>query len=395
MAGENKKRILIFSLVYYPRTIGGAEVAIKEITDRLGDFYEFDMVTLQKKALSYERVGKVNVYRVGIGGNAKESSFFYRHKIYKYLFPFFAFWKAIELHRKNNYDLIWSMMANYAGFGAVFFKFWNSKVPFLLTLQEGDPIYYIKRRVWFVYPIFRSIFTRADKIQAISYFLADFGKSMGHKKSIEVIPNGVDLDVFTRIVSEEIKNNIKNKIAKKSEDVFLVTTSRLVNKNATDDIVSALVSLPKNLHLIIIGKGNDGFKLQKQAKDLDIEDRVKFLGFIPYEEIPNYFSVCDIFIRPSRSEGFGNSFIEAMAAGIPVIATPVGGIPDFLKDGETGLFCEVNNSQSIADKVMEYINNPELTSRIVKNAKEMVSRDYGWNKIAKDMKDKVFDKVLK
>jgi glycosyltransferase involved in cell wall biosynthesis len=100
-----------------------------------------------------------------------------------------------------------------------------------------------------------------------------------------------------------------------------------------------------------------------------------------------YLQASDIFIRPSLSEGFGNSFIEAMASGIPVIATPVGGIVDFLTDGETGLFCEVKNPRSIAQKVEKLIKDRESREYIVKNAKKMVEEDYAWTNIVGEMKE--------
>jgi glycosyltransferase involved in cell wall biosynthesis len=107
-----------------------------------------------------------------------------------------------------------------------------------------------------------------------------------------------------------------------------------------------------------------------------------------------YLHASDIFIRPSLSEGFGNSFIEAMASRVPVIATPVGGIIDFLKDGETGLFCEVKNPKSIAQKVEKLIKDKESREYIVRNAYEMVKNKYDWNIIANDMKNKVFLKMI-
>lgn len=127
------KKILIFSLVYYPRYIGGAEVAIKEITDRIDERdIEFHMVTLRShKDLSiYEKIGKVHVWRTGLLNHKKNHSFVSAqvHKLNKYLFPFFAWWKARELHKINHYDAIWSMMANYAGFAALFFKITHKKV---------------------------------------------------------------------------------------------------------------------------------------------------------------------------------------------------------------------------------------------------------------------------
>ena len=390
-----KPKILIFSLVYYPRFIGGAEVAVKEITDRLGDEYDFDMITIRKGDLKYERIGKVSVYRVGFGWRSMNDSFFSRIKIDKYLFPFFAFFEAIKLNGQNNYDLTWSIMANYAGFGALFFKLFNPKIPFLLTLQEGDPIPYIKRKVWFVYPLFKLIFKKANKIQAISKFLADFGRSMGHKEPIKIIPNGVDLDVFSQKFSDNTKIELRNIIGKNSGDIFLVTTSRLVYKNATDDIIKALTYLPKNISLVVIGKGIEGSLLQRQANDLGMGERVKFLGFLPSEEIPKYFSICDIFVRPSRSEGFGNSFIEAMASSLPVVATPVGGIVDFISDKETGVFCSPDNPQSIAEAVKLIINDKDLREKIIYKAKFLVTENYSWDRIAMDMRDLVFDRLLK
>jgi len=113
---------------------------------------------------------------------------------------------------------------------------------------------------------------------------------------------------------------------------------------------------------------------------------VRFLGFIPHAEMPKYLLISDIFIRPSRSEGLGNSFLEAMAAGIPVIATPVGGIPDFLKDGETGLFCEVGNPRSIAQKAEKFMKDRESRDYIVDRARQMVRSRYGWEKISGEMK---------
>src|SRR6185369_532215 len=149
------------------------------------------------------------------------------------------------------------------------------------------------------------------------------------------------------------------KLGKKENDIFLITTGRLVLKNANLDIIESLKYLPENVKLLIIGQGVEGKMLKERTKEFGLMDRVKFLGFIKHSDMPIYLHISDIFIRPSLSEGFGNSYIEAMAAGIPVIATPVGGIPDFLRDGETGLFCEVKNPKSIAQKVEKLIKDRE------------------------------------
>lgn len=194
------QKILIFSIAYQPFW-GGAEVAIKEITDRLPDF-AFDMITLgfDRKLPKFERVGNVNVYRIGFCADSADGASLNRFplKINKYLFPLLALAKAFLLHKKNNYDIAWVMMANYAGFAGMFFKFLNKKVKYLLTLQEGDPLNYYRRRVSFLFPLFRQIFIRADRIQAISNYLGDYARAMGYRGGIDVYPTALTSRFFPR-----------------------------------------------------------------------------------------------------------------------------------------------------------------------------------------------------
>jgi glycosyltransferase involved in cell wall biosynthesis len=152
------------------------------------------------------------------------------------------------------------------------------------------------------------------------------------------------------------------------------------------DIIQALKYLPAHVKLLVLGTGSLEHDLKQIAADMHLSDRVSFLGYVSHAEMPKYLQVSDIFIRPSLTEGFGNSFIEAMATGIPVIATPVGGIVDFLKDGETGLFCEVNNPQSIAQKVEKLIKDSESRNYIIERARAMVKEKYQWSRIAGEMK---------
>src|SRR3989338_1055712 len=210
---ERKKRVLIFSLAYIP-FVSGAELAVKEITDRIKDI-DFDLITLRfnRKWPKSEKIGNVNVYRIGGG---------------KLFFPFFAFYKARQLHKKNGYDSVWSIMANRAGFAALFFKLWHPRVKYLLTLQEGDTLDYPEKRMGlakiFIGGLFKKVFTKSDYVQAISNYLAGWARNMGAKAPVEVVPNGVSINKY-EIRNPKSETNLKSQ---NSNIKTIITTSRLV-----------------------------------------------------------------------------------------------------------------------------------------------------------------------
>lgn len=385
------RRILIFSFAYYPRFVGGAEIAIKEITDRISSAeVEFDLIALRldSRLPLREKMGNVTVHRVGwsVAREVRTDSLPWHLHLNKYFYLLSAVRQAFALHRERPYDAIWSLMATYSSFAAVIFKLFRPRVPFIFTLQDGDPIPYIKRRALPLYPLFVMMFRRADHIQAISTYLADWARDMGAYCPIEVVPNAVDCELFARKISEEKALELKRRLGKKEGEIFLVTTSRLVVKNAVGDIIEALAYLPATVKCIILGEGYEEQMLRLKAQKLKVTDRVQFLGHVPHEEMPPYLQISDIFIRPALSEGLGNSFLEAMAAGIPVIGTPVGGIPDFLTDGETGLFCEPHNPRSIAQKIEKLIKDRESREYMVERARELVQKRYQWSRVAAEMK---------
>jgi glycosyltransferase involved in cell wall biosynthesis len=132
-----------------------------------------------------------------------------------------------------------------------------------------------------------------------------------------------------------------------------------------------------------------------------VENCVHFLGQIGHTDLPKYLKACDIFIRPSRSEGIGNSFVEAMAAGLPVIATQEGGIADFLFDPErnpekqsTGFAVDANSPEQIAERVRWILEHPIEVSAIGATARKMAFEKYDWDLIATDMRKRVFLPLL-
>ena len=407
------KRILIFSLAYQPY-IGGAEIAIKEITTRFGfaeyqGEYTFDMITLRfdRNLPKVERVGNVTVYRVGLAEDSpliSDRALPLKLKFAKIFFPVTSFFKALSLHSHRPYDMIWAMMANQAGFGALFFKLTHPRIPYLLELQDGNSLDQVKVRqpiVRFLWPLYCRVYTMADAIKMISVFIERLAREVGYHGPIEIIPNGVDVQKFSAPVPEARLLELKARYGKRMGDIFLFTASRLVLSRGVEDVIRALRHLPLEVKFLIAGDGEDREKLEQIAKETGVDSRVIFASHVSHDDLPAFLKISDIFVRPSIIEGMGNAFIEAFAAGIPVVATPVGGIPDFLFDPErdpekeqTGVFCNPRDPESVARAVKRYLDDPALVLTVVKNARALVEEQYDWDTITRVMHEKLFTPLM-
>jgi glycosyltransferase involved in cell wall biosynthesis len=384
------KKIAVFSTADFVPPTGGAEIAIGEIAKRLPQ-YDFDLfcARLDRSRAKFEKIGNVRIFRIGIGLPIFD----------KLLLAFRGHSRTLKQHEREPYGLIWVVMASYGGIPAVKVKE-KIGLPYLLTLQEGDPLEAIEKKGRLIRPYFKKMFVLADGLQAISKFLLDWGISMGFRgKVARIVPNGVDLKNFQTELPEATAGELKMRLGYGAGDKVLITTSRLVRKNAVGDVIKALKSLPAEVKFLVLGVGSEEEMLKTLAKDLGVSDRVRFLGLVSHDEMPKYLHLADIFIRPSLSEGLGSSFLEAMAAGLPVIATPVGGIPDFLFDPTanpdkepTGLFCKVEDPASIAEKVNLLLRDSALRSRIADNGRRLAEEKYDWAAVAGQMND-IFNKL--
>jgi len=353
-------------------------VAIKEITDRISDI-QFDLITakLGNDLPKFEKTGNISIYRLGFGITFLD----------KLILPFWGAFKTISLNRKNNYTGFWCMMVSFAS-GAAYIAniFSKNKIPIILTLQEGDSEEYLKTK-WFglIDLSWKLALRRSSIVTAISNYLGQRANRMGYEGEIRLVPNGVDVENYSQIFSEEELVALRDKFGNNENIIILISTSRLTEKNGIDLVIRALKFLPDNFHFYNFGSGRDKKYLTDLANSLNLSSRVHLENRVEHDELPKYLKIADVFIRPSRSEGQGISFLEAMAAKIPVIATPVGGIVDFLYDGQTGYFCQPENPESIAETVKKIISDPNK-NQIVENAYKMVKEKYDWNLIAEQMK---------
>lgn len=391
MDEEKFGTIAVFSLAYAPFE-GGAEIAIREITQRLPEFF-FTIFTAKFDADSPSEEHDENVKILRLG---KASRRRYGMIIKKITYIFQAWQEAERQHQRRRFDLIWVVMASYGGVAALLFKLNHPTIKILLTVQEGDSEKHLRYGKFGMVGIFGRILMRsADSIQVISGYLKDFCLRQGATAPIEVVPNGVDEKLFaTRYRDAEIRS-LRGYLGIKDEYVA-ITTSRLVHKNGVDILIRAIGKFKEkrqNIKCLIIGDGPERKKLESLSEKLSLENNVIFLGQIRQNDLPLYFAVADMFIRPSRSEGLGNSFLEAMSAGIPVIGTPVGGIVDFLKDGETGFVADAENPDSVAFKMQEILSDETATKKIVIRAEELVHRSYSWDIVAKFMRN-IFDRLI-
>jgi glycosyltransferase involved in cell wall biosynthesis len=383
------KRILIFSTEYFPR-VGGAEIAVKEITDRLPDC-EFDLITAKGQGglADFERIGRINVHRTGLGS-----------RFDKFLLPISGFLKARHLSKENNYAFAWSIMASYAGLAACAYKS-AFKKKLVLTVQEGDDEEHLKRFVFgneilykaLIRPVHRLAFRAADFITAISADLANRAKKSAARVEPVIVPNGVETELFSRPSS--VFPDVRKLLGIKPDEKIVITVSRLAKKNGVEDLIRAfkiIASAKVSVKLVICGIGEEEKKLRKTAENLGLGERVVFAGLVKHGDLPGYLWASDCFARPSLSEGLGNVFLEAMAAGVPIVGTPVGGIPDFLTDGETGLFCEPGNPEDIAEKIINILSDRPLSEKLSSNGLKLVKEKFEWDQIAARMGE-IFESV--
>ena len=391
------KRVLIFSLAYYPSFVSGAEAAIKEITDRIEpEDIEFYLITLlfEKKALRKEQIGNTTVYRVGFGGAY----------ISKILFIPLAALKARSLNTVLHFDAVWSMMT-YMLLPAVLARVLGVKAPRILTLQDGDSYEKVFERT-IIKPFVPALeygFRTTNIIQVISSYHGTRPPKRGYKGTVELIYNGANPKNLKDEYSKEKAEEVAKKLGKKPGDVYLLSASRLVYQKANDQTIRALALLPENVHLVLIGEGEDRAMLGSLAEELHVKERVHLLGQLERTDVPNYRNpiFADIYVTPSRSEGLQLSSLSAMAGRLPLIATQAGGLAEYVWDTEhnpdkpkTAWVVDIDAPVQIAAAVKDIIAHPAETQEVVRTARKMVEDHFDWDAIAVQMRVRVFERAF-
>lgn len=254
------------------------------------------------------------------------------------------------------------------------------------------PIRIISRRVDF--PLKRNYFSKRKYRKKIDTIIAI---SEGVKKvlieggidpdCIDVVPSGIDFSPFEKddlVLKQD--NYLRRELSFAPDDYLVGIVAHLADHKGHKYLIKATEILKKrapNIKMIIVGEGPLRMMLNKQASDSGVEDIVFFLGF--REDIPQILHSLDLFVISSYLEGMGSSILDAMACRLPVVATKVGGIPEVVIHGETGLLVPPRTPSALAPAILRLYYNKALASRLGQKGYEVVHQKFS----AEAMADKI------
>ena len=235
---------------------------------------------------------------------------------------------------------------------------------------------------------------QADQIIAVSQHTKhDIVKTYGLPESmIEVIYHGVRPEDY--VVAEKEKVKLRSTLGINSQPMILFV-GRLTTRKGIDILLKALPQLikEKEAKLIIVGSGNQKY-YRGLAQSLGVSDNTIFLGHVPDDTLRLLFSTCDLFVLPSRLEGLGIVILEAMAAGKPVVATNVGGIPELIESGQNGILIESNNEDELSSAIIHIASDESLAKTIGGNNVRKVRECYSWE-VAAQKVERLYNELIK
>lgn len=196
------------------------------------------------------------------------------------------------------------------------------------------------------------------------------------QRKIVVIPNSVRIHELDKTLFLNIKRLY-------AEKVVLSTACRLVPWKGLGYLIEALKYLPNEFILLIFGEGPDRIKLEKVSKEFEVQERVHFYGRIPHNKIQSVIKATDVFVLPSLYEPAGVALLDAFAAGVPVIASRVGGIPEIVQDGKNGLLVKPGDARDIAEKVGMITSDSDFVEEMTLRQKDMLKKYEMSNLIAR------------
>ena len=233
---------------------------------------------------------------------------------------------------------------------------------------------------------------KVDRLIAVSRASARFCRLLGFpEKRITVVPNGVDLSCFNGAIDASV---MREKLGI-GDEPLVVTASRLIKRKNPDLLISAFARVLKvvpDAKLVIAGSGREEDNLSRQIRDLNITDSVFLVGGLTKEKVAQLMAAADVFALPSKMESFGLSLLEASAAGVPVVCSNAGGVPEVFQDGFNALLYPPGDGSAMAKAIIRLIQDKELAKTISANAVETAKR-FTWE-MAAERTLRVYEEVL-
>ncbi|GAX60365.1 glycosyl transferase family protein [Candidatus Scalindua japonica] len=248
-------------------------------------------------------------------------------------------------------------------------------LPYVISLRGGDVPGFFVQKLRFYHlltkPVIKSVWKEAEHVIANSYRLYELAKQTEPYKTISVIPNGVDTDKYKPICGKHTE------ISK----IRILTVGRLSVQKGLSNLLKACYILNQNglqgkFTLDILGDGPSRRMLEKLSRNLHLQNAVCFTGWISRKQISIRYNTADIFVLTSLDEGMSNALLEAMASGLPVVASNLAG-DNFLINEENALIVPVNNKESLSNALKQLITDDDLRKKMELNSRATAKR-FSW-----------------
>jgi N-acetyl-alpha-D-glucosaminyl L-malate synthase BshA len=249
-------------------------------------------------------------------------------------------------------------------------------LPFVTTLH-GTDITLVGAHKSFL-PVTKFSIEQSDAVTAISQYLAaETCRTFGYD-DVEIIPNFINATHYYRRDNQALRQQL----APNNENLLMHVSNFRPVKRITD-CVRAFARLRARceqcVRLVMCGDGPEREKAQLLAEELGVAEDVIFAGSVP--NIADYLSVADVFLLPSETESFGLAALEAMACEVPVIASHVGGLPEVVREGETGYLVPVGDIQAMADRAGELFDSESFRLAMGRRARAIAIDEFATERV--------------